>query len=156
MTWVDAVCGAVLLSGLGALAWIDARTFRLPDMLTIPLILLGLLQAWLRTGSVLDAAIGAAVGYLAFVAIEKAYRALRARDGLGRGDAKLLAVGGAWCGWMPVPMIVMLASGWALAGLLLVPALKAAREGKAEVPFGPFLSLGIAAVWIWQVAAGGR
>jgi len=42
--------GIVLLAGLGMLSWIDARTFRLPDVLTLPLVVAGLAQAWLLRG----------------------------------------------------------------------------------------------------------
>lgn len=138
--------GLVLMPALAALAWIDMRSMRLPDVITLPLIAAGLVQSWYFTGNVYDAAIGAAVGYLVFVLVEVSYRRLRGRDGLGRGDAKLLAAGGAWCGWMGIPWIVLIASGTGLAfaGLMLL----AGRRVTGMMPFGPFLALGIAAVWI--------
>ena len=78
----------VLLPALAALAWIDIRTLRLPDPLTLPLIGTGLVQSGYFTGDVWNALIGAAAGYLFFLAIEKGYKALRGQDGLGRGDAR--------------------------------------------------------------------
>ncbi len=99
-----------------ALGWIDLKTLRLPDALTLPLIGLGLAAGWLDSPSALmSGALGAAAGYAALAAIGVAYRLARGRDGLGRGDAKLLAAGGAWLGWQALPWIMLLA---ALLGLL--------------------------------------
>jgi len=145
--------GAVLMSALAALAVIDARTFRLPDALTLPLIAAGLAWgAW--RGELLASAFGAGLGYLAFVGLELAYQRLRGRAGLGRGDAKLLAAGGAWCGAWMLPLIVLFASA---SGLVLVLALKlvARRAISAEtaLPFGPFLAAGTAFAWLLSVIA---
>lgn len=139
----------VLLPALAALSWIDLRTMRLPDPLTLPLVGVGIVQSWYFTGVLWHAIIGAAAGYLFFVAIEKGYRALRGNDGLGRGDAKLLAAGGAWCGWVGLPWIVLIASS---SGLLFAGALTlAGRRLSGMMPFGPFLAFGIALVWAFQV-----
>lgn len=139
----------VLLPALAALSWIDLRTMRLPDVLTLPLIGAGIVQFWYFTGSVWAAIIGALAGYLFFFAVEKGYRALRGSDGLGRGDAKLLAAGGAWCGWIGLPWIVLIASS---SGLLFAGALMLARRKPSGLmPFGPFLAIGIALVWLAQL-----
>ena len=90
--------GFVLLSVLAALAVIDFKTMILPNMLTFPLIFIGLLFAYWQN-ALLAGVIGTAVGYAGLVALELAYKRLRGIDGIGRGDAKLLAAGGAWCGW---------------------------------------------------------
>lgn len=140
--------GVLLAGALAALAWIDIRTLRLPDMLTLPLIMCGLLFAWAETLAIRDSLIGAVAGYLFFFAVEKAFLHLRGKEGLGRGDAKLLAAGGAWCGWMGVPLIVLIASS---AGLLAAVAyLVTVRKRVEAIPFGPFIAVGIAAVWAWQ------
>jgi len=135
-----------LVGFLSALAWIDLREYRLPDILTLPLIGLGLLQAWALDLGWLGSVIGAALGYLAFVGIQIAYRRLRGKDGLGRGDAKLLAAGGAWCGWAGLPFIVLIGSGMGLIALVFPSMRRKAQDG--AVPFGPFLALGILLVWV--------
>jgi len=141
--------GTVLIPALAALAWIDLRTMRLPDPLTLPLTGAGVIQSWYFTGAVWHAVIGAGIGYLFFVAIEKGYRAIRGNDGLGRGDAKLLAAGGAWCGWIGLPWIILIASS---SGLLFAGALTVGgRRPSGLIPFGPFLAFGIALVWGFQV-----
>ncbi len=149
--WIWAACA--LGWGLLALAWIDWEWLRLPDALSLPLILLGLAAtAWLDFPALADHAIGAAGGYSAFRAIALAYRALRGREGLGRGDASLLAAGGAWLGWQPLPLVVL---GAALCGLAiaLIRALRGETLARATaIPFGPPLAL---AIWALFLAGGG-
>ncbi len=74
---------------------------------------------------------------------------MRRREGLGLGDAKLLAAGGAWCGSAALPFIVVVAAGTALIWLAVHSLWKQARTVLWQpVPFGPFLSLGIAATYL--------
>ena len=136
--------GLVLFGCLLALSWTDIKSYRLPDKWTFPLIGLGLLQAYLL-GDIISSLVGMALGYFVFVGIEFGFRALRGKDGLGRGDAKLLAAGGAWCGWMGLPFIVLIASGFGLLAALMPSIRKSATDGR--IPFGPFLALGIFMVW---------
>ena len=142
--------GFVLVGFLITLSYIDLKHFRLPNALTFPLIAAGFGQAHFLNLPLKDHIIGAAVGYLAFVAIEQGFLKLRGYPGLGRGDAKLLAAGGAWVGWLGLPYIVLLSS---LAGLsvmfigLLFGRFKQGELKKAAIPFGPFLSAAIALTW---------
>ncbi len=135
-----------LVCTLGTLTWIDLKTFRLPDILTLPLIGIGIIQGALFGLGWQASAIGAAVGYAAFVALEIGFRKLRGKNGLGRGDAKLLAAGGAWCGWAGLPFIVLIASGLGLTALIFPSFRKLSDHGK--IPFGPFLALAILIVWL--------
>ena len=109
----------ILLVLLAALSWIDIKTYRLPNLLTLLLLISGLAQAWM-IGDWRASVIGAIAGFCAFVAIEISFKTLRGKDGLGRGDAKLLSAGGAWCGWMGLPFIVLIASGSGLIALLFL------------------------------------
>ncbi len=145
------IFAALLFGILLRLSWIDIKSYRLPDKLTLPLIVLGWLQSYLLSSSLLASFIGTIIGYTVFVAIEYGFRALRGKDGLGRGDAKLLAAGGAWCGWAALPFIILIASGLGLLAALLFQR----RGSKDEtpytvsmIPFGPFLAFGIFTVWI--------
>lgn len=147
--------GGVLSLFLLALGYVDLKDYRLPNKLTFPLIVAGFGQAYVLDLPLMHHLIGAAVGYLAFVAIEKAFLKLRGYHGLGRGDAKLLAGGGAWCGWYGLPYIVLLSS---LAGLSLLLAglmtgkIKKAAASQQAIPFGPFLAAGIFLVWCLLIA----
>lgn len=141
-----------LLVVLGAAA-VDAETGYLPDALTG----LALWTALLASAAGLSvppgaAIIGAAAGYLAFRLIGDGYATLRGRDGLGRGDAKLLAAGGAWLGPLALPLVVFAA---AIAGLAFALA-TGRREGAAEVRFGPFLAAGIGLASLIIVMLPGR
>ncbi|HEY3912037.1 MAG TPA: A24 family peptidase [Stellaceae bacterium] len=143
--WLDCLLGWWLLT----LAWIDARHWLLPDALTLPLVLAGLIAALaFDSEGLLDRALGAAAGYLALRAIALLYRALRGREGLGEGDAKLLAASGAWVGASGLPQVVLIA---ALAGLIVAAGLRLAgfRLGpRSALPFGPFLALATWLVWL--------
>ncbi len=124
-----------------SLAAIDARDGVLPDALTGPLLWLGLIANLAdRFAPLASAVIGAAVGYVALRAIEETYRLLRGRDGLGRGDAKLLAAFGAILGWERLPFLVL---GAALAALAVALATAVVRRrslaSNAEIAFGPYL-----------------
>jgi len=136
--------GFVLFCVLIILSWTDIKTYRLPDKLTFPLMGMGLMNGYFAD-VLTERIIGLVLGYLVFVAIEYGFKALRGKDGLGRGDAKLLAAGGAWCGWMGLPFIVLIASGFGLLAALLPTIRKSAENGR--IPFGPFLAVGIFMVW---------
>lgn len=148
--WAGCVLGWALL----ALAWIDWEHWRLPDALTLPLLLLGLAATGLLAPPPLLApltahAAAAALGYLAFRGVSALYRRLRGRDGLGEGDAKLLAAAGAWVGPAALSSVILVA---ALAGLVLALGLR--LRGRAvgsdtALPFGPCLAFATWAVWLW-------
>jgi len=95
--------------------------------------------------ALVDRAIGAALGYGALLAIALAYRALRGRDGLGLGDAKLLGALGAWFGWQALPFILLIAASTGLAVML---ATGRAKDRTARAPLGTFLALAALPAWI--------
>jgi leader peptidase (prepilin peptidase)/N-methyltransferase len=144
--WLACVLGW----GLLALAVIDYRDYLLPDALTLPLVALGLGAAYLDDPAELWAhGIGAAAGFLVFLLIGLAYRGLRGREGLGFGDAKLLAAAGAWVGWQGLPSVVLLGAAASFALLLLLRLGGRAIRLDARLPFGPGLCLGLWLVWLY-------
>lgn len=144
--WLDCLFGWWLMT----LGWIDWRHWVLPDALTLPLMVCGLFEAILfDPDSLLDRALGAALGYLAMRAIATAYRATRGRDGLGGGDAKFLSAAGAWLGLAAVPQTLL---GAALVALATVGGLRLGgiRLGaQSALPFGPFIAAAAWALWLW-------
>lgn len=132
------------------LAAIDWRTYRLPDVLTLPLAAVGFLVAYAfdRSGFV-DHIIGAAAGFLAFALLAEAYRRLRGLDGLGLGDAKLLAAGGAWLGWPSLPTVVLFAAMLGLAFVLMRRLTGQTISETDRIPFGPALAAGMWLVWLY-------
>ncbi len=150
MALMEAIAGAALLTALGALAIIDARTLRLPDIITLPLTGAGLVFAYLSERDIWLHVAAAAVAYGSLVALELTYRHLRGRDGLGRGDAKLFAAGGAWCGPAALPLILLAASLCALAFVLGLRLTRHRVNAETKIAFGPFLAFAIGGVWLTQ------
>jgi len=144
--WASCVLGWTLLT----LGWIDVEHMLLPDVLTLPLLLTGLgATLLLDPGDVVDHALGAVLGYLVFRAVAVAYRAWRDRDGLGGGDAKLLAAAGAWLGWQALPWVVLEASLAGIAAALLARLLGRRVSRTTALPFGPFIAAAIWLVWLY-------
>lgn len=158
---VELACGLlagllVLLYGVGwlalallafcytliVLAVIDAENQLLPDILSLPLLWLGLLlnafyPDLLGTGAA-DAIIGAAAAYVLLGGFHYAYRLLTGKEGMARGDFKLLAAMCAWLGWIALPFIVLISSvTGAVWGLALVTI--HGRSWSQPLAFGPFL-----------------
>ncbi len=131
------------------LAWIDLRQWLLPDLLTLPLIVAGLAAAaFLDPDTVLDRALGAALGYAALRAIATVYRALRRREGLGGGDAKLLGAAGAWVGATALPQVILLAALSALLAAAVLRLRGVPLHAHSALPFGPFLALATWTSWL--------
>lgn len=135
-----------------ALAWasvVDIDRFILPDLITLGLVLAGLGIA-IPQGpeALMHRVIGCIAGYAALVGVALYYRQVRKREGLGRGDAKLLAAAGAWLGWAALPVVLLAASLSALVWVACV-ALRKGRIDPAEpLPFGPFIALGFWIAWM--------
>jgi leader peptidase (prepilin peptidase)/N-methyltransferase len=132
------------------MAVIDWTAFLLPDVLTLPLVPAGLLVAYgVAPASLLDHAIAAAAGLLGAIALAFVYRRLRGRDGLGFGDAKLLAGLGAWVGLEGMPTTILYGSVLGLA-FALFSALRGRRLALSDkVPFGAFLAAAGWLVWLY-------
>jgi len=123
-----------------AAAAIDIEHYILPDALTLPLLWLGLLfNAWDTYVPLREALIGAVAGYLALWLVFHAFRLLTGKEGMGRGDFKLLACLGAWTGWRMLPLTVLAAA--AIGALVGGTWLALSRRGREHpIPFGPFLA----------------
>jgi leader peptidase (prepilin peptidase)/N-methyltransferase len=131
----------LLIFVLAYLAYIDLRTFRLPDLITLPLIFIGLCFnsfSNLQIVSAQESILGALLGYLFLWLMNRVYRHIRQQDGIGMGDAKLLAGLGAWLGWHALPGILLTASAFGIIGGMLWLRLNKQKHG-SPFPFGPFL-----------------
>jgi len=106
------------VGGLIAATFIDLDWFILPNELTLPGIVLGLVTS-ATVGHHIgvtwqDALIGAAAGALVVIVIIYGWAFLTGREGMGGGDFKLLAVIGAYLGWQVLPLVLLLSSVQAL------------------------------------------
>ncbi len=134
---------SLLILALLYLAHIDWFTLRLPNAITFPLIILGIaFNAFsdLRYTSPSSAFIGLFLGYGFLWALNTGYRLLKNRDGIGMGDAKLLAALGAWLGWSALPSILLMASVIGMLGGIIWLKLRR-RHLREAFPFGPFLAI---------------
>lgn len=134
------------------IALLDVEHEWLPDLLTLPLIPLGLLAAWAGFGPpLLDRLVGAALGWAVLFLIAFAYRRLRGREGMGGGDPKLFAGIGAWLGAFHLPFVLVGAGLLGLAAALLM-RLRGQEVGAASrLPLGALMAI---AAWpIWLVVA---
>ena len=146
LLWFTVIFGWALL----ALAAIDLRTFLLPDKLNLGVLLLGAAMVALYQQDVWFWHVaGAAFGYGLLWLVEIGYRRLRGRDGLGRGDAKLLGAIGLWVGLEGIPPVLLIAS---LSGIIAVLARAAfnrqSPSGQSMIAFGPWIALAGYAVWL--------
>ncbi len=142
-----ASCG--LAGVLVALAVIDVRRGILPDTLTLPLAAAGLALAAIDGGPLDDRGLGAIAGYAAFALVAALYRRWRGRDGLGLGDAKLMAAAGAWVGWQGLPSVVLIGALAGLAGFGLRRMFNREVSLDRSIAFGPFLALALWLVWLY-------
>ncbi|MBL8256268.1 MAG: prepilin peptidase [Pseudoxanthomonas mexicana] len=142
--------GAALLSCyLVALSGIDLRTRLLPDQLTLPLMWLGLIGS-------LDnlympakpALLGAIAGYASLWLVWWIFKQVTGKEGMGRGDFKLLAALGAWVGLSGVlPIILFSSLVGAVVGSVWL-AMKG-RDRATPIPFGPYLAIAGWIVFFW-------
>ena len=58
----------------------------------------------------INSLIGGIFGYLIIWLIIYIYKQVRKKEGMGLGDAKLMAVVGFWFGWFSIPFIIFIAS----------------------------------------------
>jgi leader peptidase (prepilin peptidase)/N-methyltransferase len=134
---------------LFTLATIDVIAMRLPDVLTLSLTVVGLGLSLVMPGApILGHLAGAAVGYAVLAALAWAYRRARGRDGIGLGDAKLLAAAGAWLGWAALPSVLLLACLGAFAWVAVRRLRGDLQSLTAPVAFGAPLALAFWIVWL--------
>jgi leader peptidase (prepilin peptidase)/N-methyltransferase len=139
------VAALILTWGLIVLSIIDFDRQLLPDAITLPLLWLGLVLSVFAVFTDSNASIvGAALGYLSLWMVFQVFRCITGKEGMGFGDFKLLAVLGAWLGWLYLPLIILLSSVvGAVVGLLII--LLMGHDRRLPIPFGPYLA---AAGWV--------
>ena len=124
--------------------FIDLENFIIPDSLNFIIMGLALLKNFLPNfGTSLiheinQSIIGGMVGYLSIWLIIYLYKTFKKIDGMGFGDAKLMAGIGLLFGWQSIPFILFVSS---ILGLIfVVPSLiKKQKTMRTEIPFGPFI-----------------
>jgi leader peptidase (prepilin peptidase)/N-methyltransferase len=133
----------ILGTALIVLFAIDLEHHLLPDVITLPGIVVGFVFSVLTGPGWLDSLLGILVGGGVLFAIAEAYYRIRGEEGLGMGDVKMLAMIGAFLGWKLTLMTLMLGSfAGSLIGVLFILTNKG--DMKYALPFGTFLAVGAA------------
>lgn len=137
----------ILVAILIALFGIDLEHQILPNSITLPGIIIGLMFSFIAPPGWKDALLGTLLGGGVLYGIAAAYYAVRREEGLGMGDVKMLAMIGAFLGWKAVLVTMVLSS---FSGAAIGLALIAAQRGgmKLALPFGTFLAVGAVAAML--------
>ena len=147
MVHAVAAQGVTTLILVALLIWIsasDIAALRIPNLANALLIVSGIaLAAICARGFPTPNVIGAVAGYAVFATVGEAYFRRKGVDGLGLGDAKLLAGIGAWLGWASLPSVVAVS---ALSALVYAVTLK-----RRKLAFGPWLCASVLLHWIIQI-----
>ena len=127
--------------------FIDLKHHIIPDILNFGLIFFAFVKNFFPdlnlnfTQSLEASIVGGLVGYFSIWSIIQLYYILRKREGMGLGDAKLLAVIGFWFGWIAIPFVIFSSSIIAL--LHVIPSLiNKSKKLSSEIPFGPYIIAG--------------
>jgi len=120
---------------------IDLEHQLLPNVITLPGIVVGVIASAVLPPGIVDALIGVLIGGGVLWLIGEAYFRYSGQEGMGGGDVKMLAMIGAFLGWKLVLVTLVLSS---IAGSLIGLAVIAFRKGgmKYALPYGTFLALG--------------
>jgi leader peptidase (prepilin peptidase)/N-methyltransferase len=138
----ETVVYAALLSALIVITGTDLSHQIIPDAITLPGIVIGLLSGmFLLPIGIIDSLAGMAVGGGILWLLAWLSPILFGKEGMGGGDIKLMAMVGAVLGWQPVLLATMVAS---LVGSIVGTGLIASRFMRRHdyLPFGPFLAIG--------------
>ena len=127
--------------------FIDLKHFIIPNVLTFPLMVIGFLKSFDPNlnqtifPNYINSLIGGLFGYLIIWSIIFLYKNIRKKEGMGLGDAKLMAVIGFWFGWISIPFTIFISSTVAL--IIIIPSLiNQSKKMSSEIPFGPYIIIG--------------
>ena len=145
-----------LFAGLVGLAWFDFDHYRIPNWISYPLIAIGLALAWAQGMRVLVwHGLAAVIGYGLIWSLNFYWQKRHGKDGMGMGDAKLLAAAGAWLGPLSLPFVTLIASGAALSVIGVSSVFGKGVGRDTRIPFGPYIALGFWSLWLFgQVLVG--
>jgi leader peptidase (prepilin peptidase)/N-methyltransferase len=124
--------------------FIDLENFIIPDVLNFSIMFLALLKNFLPNlntsfiQEINQSIIGGIVGYLSIWIIIFLYKTIKKIDGMGLGDAKLIAGIGLLFGWQSIPFVLFISS--VLGLIFVIPSLLSKKKNmRSEIPFGPFI-----------------
>lgn len=133
---------ALLVAALIVVTFIDFDHQIIPDEISLSGVILGFLASFfLPEPGWASSLAGIVVGWGSLALVFYVYLWLTGREGMGGGDAKLLAMLGAFLGWKAVPFIIFTSSlVGSVVGLSLMGLQRKGRH--LAIPFGPYLAMG--------------
>jgi len=139
----------ILLSALIIIAFIDLQEQIIPDVISLPGIVVGLILSFIVPYmSFINSVLGTLVGGGIILIIAWVGSIIFKKEAMGGGDVKLAAMIGAFLGWRYT--IISLFLGFfigALVGIILI--LSKIKSKEDMVPFGPFIVLGSIITLLW-------
>jgi leader peptidase (prepilin peptidase) / N-methyltransferase len=143
--------GFIFVAALIVISFIDLDVRIVPDVISLPGIVAGLLFSVIARYAVGDptgflpspfsAVLGALIGGGFLLALAWAYEFFTGVEGMGGGDVKLLAMIGAFLGWPSIPFTLFAASLiGSIVGLAFMVTKGVGR--RFALPFAPFLCAG--------------
>jgi len=139
----------ILSSALIIIAFIDLQEQIIPDVISLPGIVVGLILSFIVPYmSFINSALGALVGGGIILIIAGVGSIIFKKEAMGGGDVKLTAMIGAFLGWRYI--LISLFLGFflgALTGIILIMTKIKKRED--AIPFGPFIALGSIITLLW-------
>lgn len=132
----DSILYCLCASALFALSIIDLRTFEIPVVFNIFILVLGVIRAVYDYENILTYLIGmvSVSGFLFLCYVVTSGR------GIGGGDIKLMAAAGLLLGWQNI--IVALFAGCVIGSVIHITLMIVSDKGRM-LAFGPYLSIGI-------------
>jgi leader peptidase (prepilin peptidase)/N-methyltransferase len=132
----------IFLAALVTITFIDLDHQIIPDIISLPGVVVGLVFSLLSPALTLGSSLlGAALGAGVLLVVALGYKAVTGREGMGGGDIKLLAMIGAFLGWHAVPFTLFAASCvGSIIGVLVM--IRSHANSQLALPFGPFLAFG--------------
>ncbi len=136
-------------SSLVAVIFIDLSHQIIPDAITLPGIVIGVITAsTILPPGPLNSLIGLFLGGGIFYLVAILSLKILKKEGMGGGDIKLIAMIGAFLGWQGVLLTIFLASlSGSIIGLSMI--LLRGRTRADLIPFGPYLAFGAVTSLFW-------
>lgn len=136
----------LFIAPLIVLSMIDFQLQILPDVITLPGIVIGIFVRILEdypnyVTALKTSGLGILIGGGSLLLIGEIFSRIKKVDAMGGGDIKLAAMLGAFLGWKALIFIFFASSVLALVYVVLLTLFRKYEKG-ATIPFGPFLSMG--------------
>ncbi len=138
----DAIYFSILTWFLIAISFIDIKELQVPVKPCYFTMVFGIIfSLFTKSNTFMDSILGASLGAGIILFIIETYYIIKGKEGMGYGDANILAAIGAFLGWKKIFFVIMIASlTGAIIGIIIL--IREKKHSETPLPFGPFLSIG--------------